>query len=187
MKEYPFVTAMIVARNEEKYIEKCFKSLLQQSYPADNYEVLIIDGLSDDNTIAIAKETERKYAFKHVNGRDKEIKVQVRYFDNPQKLLAAGWNMGIREAKGDYVVRIDAHGYADQNFILKSIETIQEVNDAVCVGGSMKTEALTPRGQLIAGVLSSPFGVGNSKFRYSQRPQYVHTVAFGLYKKEIFK
>lgn len=186
MEKYPFVTAMIVARNEEKYIEKCFKSLLQQSYPADKYEVLIIDGLSDDNTIAIAKETEKKYAYESTNGSDKEIKLQVRYFDNPQKLLASGWNMGIREAQGDYVVRIDAHGYADQKFILKSVETIQEVNDAVCVGGSMKTEALTPRGKLVAAVLSSPFGVGNSKFRYSQRAQYVDTVAFGLYKKEIF-
>lgn len=186
MEKYPFITAMIVARNEEKYIEKCFKSLLQQSYPADKYEVLIIDGLSDDNTIAIAKEVERKYAYKDANGCDKETKVEVRYFNNPKKLLATGWNMGIRDAKGDYVVRIDAHGYADRDFILKSVETIQAVNDAVCVGGSMKTEALTPRGKLIAAVLSSPFGVGNSKFRYSQRAQYVDTVAFGLYKKEIF-
>jgi glycosyltransferase involved in cell wall biosynthesis len=187
MNEYPFVTAMIVARNEEKYIQKCFKSLLQQNYPADKYEVLIIDGLSDDNTISIAKETEKKYAYKFVDGRDEEFKVQVRYFDNPQMLLAAGWNMGIRKAKGDYVIRIDAHGYADQNFILKSVETIQEVNDAVCVGGLMRTEALTSKGELIAAVLSSPFGVGNSKFRYSQRAEYVDTVAFGLYRKEIFE
>jgi len=42
------------------------------------------------------------------------------------------------------------------------------------------------KGQLIANVLSSPFGVGNSKFRYSQKPQYVDTVAFGLYKKDLF-
>lgn len=186
MKEYPFVTAMIVARNEENYIEKCFKSLLQQSYPADKYEVLIIDGLSDDNTIAVAKETEKKYAYKDTNYIDRETKVQVRYFQNNKKLLASGWNMGIKEAKGDYVVRIDAHGYADKDFILKSVKTILEVNDAVCVGGSMKTEALTPRGQLIASVLSSPFGVGNSKFRYSKKAEYVDTVAFGLYKKSIF-
>ena len=185
MEEYPFITAMIVARNEEKYIEKCFRSLLEQSYPPDRYEILIIDGLSDDDTLAIAKDTENKYAFREYANGDK-FKVQVRYLQNPKKILAAGWNLGIQQAKGEYVIRIDAHGYADKDFILKSVETMLSVSDAVCVGGSIRTEAISKMGKVIAYVLSSPFGVGNSKFRYSQKGQYVDTVAFGLYKKSIF-
>jgi|LSQX01.1.fsa_nt_gb glycosyltransferase involved in cell wall biosynthesis len=185
MDDYPFVTAMIVARNEEKYIGKCFNSLLQQSYPANKYEVLIIDGLSEDRTIDIAKEIEAKYSGTDTNDNSRGT-VKVRYLQNPKKLLAAGWNLGIREARGDYVVRIDAHGYADEHFLLKSVQTMLDIGDAVCVGGSMRTEALSERGKVIASVLSSPFGVGNSKFRYSRKPQYVDTVAFGLYKKEIF-
>jgi glycosyltransferase involved in cell wall biosynthesis len=103
MKEYPFVTAMIVARNEERYIERCFRSLLEQSYPADRYEVLIIDSLSDDRTLEIAREVEGKYSFRQtVDGQDK-VKIQVRYLTNSKKLLAAGWNLGIKEAKGDYI------------------------------------------------------------------------------------
>jgi glycosyltransferase involved in cell wall biosynthesis len=186
MKEYPFVTAMIVARNEERYIERCFRSLLEQSYPADRYEVLIIDSLSDDRTLEIAREVEGKYSFRQtVDGQDK-VKIQVRYLTNSKKLLAAGWNLGIKEANGDYVIRIDAHGYADKDFILKSVETMLAIDDAVCVGGSMRTEAISEKGKIIADVLSSPFGVGNSKFRYSQKAQYVDTVAFGLYKKSVF-
>lgn len=172
----PFVTAMIVVRNEERYIEKCFRSLLEQNYPKDRYEILIIDGMSEDRTREIAQETQKHYG----------LGVSVRYFNNSKKLLAAGWNLGIRHALGDYVVRIDAHGYADCDFLMKSVETAQRVSDAVCVGGAMKTEALSPKGELIAEVLSSPFGVGNSKFRYSQEAAYVDTVAFGLYRKEIF-
>lgn len=184
MKDYPFVTAMIVAKNEEKYIEKCFSSLLKQSYPANKYEILIIDGLSDDKTLTIAKEVEKEYTYKAISsGQDK---VEVRYFINEKKLLAAGWNLGIKEARGEYVVRIDAHGYADKDFILKSVQTILNIDDAVCVGGAMKTEALSEKGKMIASILSSPFGVGNSKFRYSKKCQYVDTVAFGLYKKNIF-
>jgi glycosyltransferase involved in cell wall biosynthesis len=185
MEEYPFVTAMIVARNEEKYIEKCFRSLLEQSYPPDRYEVLIINGLSHDDTLAIAKDTENKYACREYANGDK-FKVQVRYLQNPKKILAAGWNLGIQQAKGEYVIRIDAHGYADKDFILKSVETMLNIGDAVCVGGSIRTEAISKTGKVIAYVLSSPFGVGNSKFRYSQKDQYVDTVAFGLYKKSIF-
>lgn len=185
MDDYPFVTAMIVARNEEKYIGKCLNSLLQQSYPANKYEVLIIDGLSEDRTTEVAKEIEAKYSGTDTKDNSRG-KVKVRYLQNPKKLLAAGWNLGIREARGDYVVRIDAHGYADEHFLLKSVQTMLDIGDAVCVGGSMRTEALSDRGKIIANVLSSPFGVGNSKFRYSEKPQYVDTVAFGLYKKEIF-
>ena len=185
MQKYPFITAVIVVRNEEKYIEKCFRSLLEQSYPLDRYEILIIDGLSDDNTLAIAKETEEKYSWRELANGDKS-KVQVRYLQNQKKILASGWNLGIQEAKGDYVTRIDAHGYADKDFILKSAETILNIGDAVCVGGSIRTESISKTGKVIAYVLSSPFGVGNSKFRYSQKAQYVDSVAFGLYKKSIF-
>lgn len=186
MKEYPFVTAMIVVRNEENYIKECLRSLLEQSYPAESYEILIIDGLSDDSTLAFAKETEEKYCYTKNYSGEINNKIQVRYINNPNKLLASGWNLGIKAALGDYVVRLDAHAFADKDFILKSVETMLNVGDAVCVGGTIKTEAISKRGNLIANVLSSPFGVGNSKFRYSQKPQYVDTVAFGLYKKEVF-
>jgi glycosyltransferase involved in cell wall biosynthesis len=186
MEEYPFVTAMIVARNEEKYIEKCFRSLLEQNYPPDRYEVLIIDGLSDDETLAIAKDTENKYAFREYANGDK-FKVQVRYLHNPKKILAAGWNLGIKNAVGEYVIRIDAHGFADHDFISQSVKVIGEISDAVCVGGKMRSKAITSHGEIIANVLSSPFGVGNSKFRVSNTAGYSDTVAFGLYKKEIFE
>lgn len=186
MEQWPFITAMIVARNEEIYIEICFKSLLEQSYPADCYEILIIDGMSTDSTVAVAKEVEKKYATRYEQGQT-NTKVQVRYFDNPKKILAAGWNLGIQNAKGDYVIRIDAHAYADKDFLLNSIKTMLEVGDAVCVGGAMITEALTSRGEIIKEVLSSPFGVGGSKFRYMREPGYVDTVAFGLYRKDVFE
>lgn len=186
MEQWPFITAMIVARNEEIYIEKCFKSLLEQSYPADRYEILIIDGMSTDRTVAVAKEVEKKYATRYDQGQ-LYSKVQVRYFDNPKKILAAGWNLGIQNAKGDYVVRIDAHAYADKDFLLNSMKTMLEVGDAVCVGGAMITETLSPRGEIIKEVLSSPFGVGGSKFRYMKEPGYVDTVAFGLYRKDVFE
>ena len=177
MNELPFVTAMIVVRNEERYIEKCFRSFLEQSYPKDKYEVLIIDGCSTDKTMDIVRDTYEKYG----------NNIQVRYFENPKLLLASGWNMGIKNARGEYVVRIDAHGYADKDFIKNSVDTMLEIKDAVCVGGSMKTEAISKKGQIIANILSCPFGVGNSKFRYSQKAEYVDTVAFGLYRKDIFE
>ena len=53
----PFVTAMIVVRNEENYISKAILSLLNQDYPKDSFELLIIDGESTDRTVEVAKQT----------------------------------------------------------------------------------------------------------------------------------
>lgn len=176
----PFVTAMVVVRNEEKYIEAAVRSFLDQDYPKDRYEILIIDGMSEDHTVDKVKETVDIY-------RRRGTETDIRYFENPQKLLAAGWNIGIREAKGDYVVRIDAHAQADPALITKSVCILREKPDVVCVGGRLETEPLTETGKVIADVLSSPFGVGNSRFRYADRSGYVDTAAYGMYRKEIFE
>ena len=60
----PFISAMIVARNESAYIEKSLNSLINQTYPKDRYEILLIDGNSNDNTVEIAKNTVRSYCEK---------------------------------------------------------------------------------------------------------------------------
>lgn len=60
-------------------------------------------------------------------------------------------------------------------------------DDVACVGGRLISRSLEKEDKTISKVLSSPFGIGNSKFRYSDKAQYVDTVAFGLYKKEVFE
>lgn len=176
----PFVTAMIVVRNEEKYVGKAVASLLRQDYPKECFELLIIDGDSEDKTLLEAKRAVREY--------EKEYgSVQVHYLENPKRLLAAGWNIGIKEAKGEYVVRIDAHAQADPELIGKCVQILNERTDVVCAGGRIVTEPLTEKGRLIADVMSSPFGVGNARFRYAESSGYVDTVAYGVYRKSIFE
>lgn len=176
----PFVSAMIVARNESAYIEKSLKSLIEQNYPKDKYEILLIDGNSDDDTVKIVKSIISEY-------KKTDNQLNIRFLNNPKMILASGWNLGIREAKGEYVVRIDAHSFVENDFISKCVEAMLRVGDAVCVGGSMISDTINKKGKAISNVLSSPFGVGNSKFRYAKTAGYVDTVAYGLYKKSIFE
>lgn len=168
----PFVSAMIVVRNGEKVIGRCLDSLFGQDYPKDKYEILIIDGMSVDNTLKIVEAASTR-------------EVVVRVLKNPKKILACGWNIGIREARGDYVVRLDAHAIAESDFISKNIETLTRMPEVACVGGSMETRSTTLLGKAISNVLSSPFGVGNSKFRTSKKAQYVDTVAYGMYRRAV--
>jgi glycosyltransferase involved in cell wall biosynthesis len=178
---FPFVSAIIVTRNEQENIAKCIQSLFEQDYPKEKYEIVIIDGKSTDKTLELIQIVETKYRDLHNSGVPK-----VSILINEKLSLAAGWNIGIKSSSGEYVVRIDGHAYASTDFIRKSVETMLSVGDAVCVGGTIETIGVNEKGELIKEALTSPFGVGGSKFRYSKVPGYVDTVAYGLYQKKIF-
>lgn len=177
MESMPFISALIVTRNEKDYIEAAVLSLIHQSYPKDRYEIIIIDGMSDDGSRDIIISLIQKYS---------EDNYHINIIDNPQKILASGWNIGIRNAKGSYVTRIDAHATASSSFIEKSVETILRVKDAVCVGGKLVTEHIDGDDEVVSNILSSPFGVGNSSFRVSNIEGYADTAVYGLYKTDIF-
>lgn len=172
----PFVSALLVTRNEQDYIELALMSYIDQTYPKNRYEIIIIDGGSTDNTLGIVKRIKDRY-------ETDEFKISV--LDNPKHILASGWNIGIKAAKGEYVIRIDAHAKAYPDFIEKSVQTISKVG-AVCVGGKLITKTIKGNNETISKVLSSPFGVGNSSFRVSDKAGYVDTAVYGLYKKAIF-
>ncbi len=175
----PFVSTILVTRNEGNYIEKSLDSLLNQTYPKTLYEIIIVDGESTDDTIPIAKRYLSSFKSKIVE------MPSVVFLENPKKILSAGWNLGIKAAKGNYVVRIDAHAEASVDFLLKSVETMNEFN-ATCVGGKLITVAIDEKGKIVRNILSSSFGVGNSSFRVSNTAGYADTAVYGLYKKEIF-
>lgn len=173
----PYVSALLVTRNEKQFVEQALLSLVEQTYPKTQYEIIIIDGLSDDGTRDVINNIINKYS-------TEDFRIQL--INNDKKILSSGWNLGIRAASGEYVVRIDAHAKASPNFIEKNIETALDHPDVICVGGKLITEAAEGSNSIVSKVLSSPFGVGNSSFRVSDTAGYVDTAVYGLYKKEIF-
>lgn len=175
-KPYPFVSFLLVTRNEIKYIERALLSMIDQTYPHDLYEILVVDGRSDDGTIEKIKDLKKQ----HYNDA-----LSIRVLDNPKRILASGWNIGIKEAKGEYVIRIDAHAQVPANFLESAVKAIMQTS-AVCVGGKLKSVSLDGNDNIVSKVLSSPFGVGNSSFRVSDIPGYVDTVVYGLYRKNVF-
>lgn len=176
MAELPYVSALIVMRNERNYIKPSLMSFVNQTYPKDRYEIVVVDGCSDDGTVDI------------VNGIIREFSTDsfhIRLVDNPKRILASGWNIGIKAAKGEYVTRIDAHAEAALDFIEKSVKTMLRV-DAACVGGKLDSIPVEGDDLLVSKVLSSSFGVGNSSFRVSDTAGYADTAVYGLYRKSVF-
>lgn len=177
MADYPYVSALIVMRNERNYIKSSLMSFVNQTYPKDRYEIIVVDGGSDDGTLEIVNEIIQDYSTDSFH---------IRLVNNPKRILASGWNIGIQSAKGEYVTRIDAHAVAASDFIEKSVSTMLKV-EAVCVGGKLDSIPLEGDDLLVSKVLSSSFGVGNSSFRVSDKPGYADTAVYGLYKRSVFE
>lgn len=173
-----FVSLIVPCKNEAQYIEACLRSIATNDYPYDSMEILVIDGLSTDNTRYIIQRLAQEFPY-------------LKLIDNPQKIIPVAMNIGIRAAKGEVIMKMDAHTTYAPNYISTCVQALEKYK-ADNVGGVLATlpSADTPVARAIAKCLSHPFGVGDSPFRrkpVSKEPREVDTVAFGCYKKEVFQ
>jgi glycosyltransferase involved in cell wall biosynthesis len=139
-------------------------------------QVLVVDGMSKDRSREIIQSYMKKYDF-------------IQLIDNEQKIVPVAMNLAIKEAVGDYIIRLDAHSTYPNDYFSKLISWHQKLQ-ADNVGAVVKTKVKTPtfKANSIAKVLSCKFGVGDSDFRVGvSKPKEVDTVPFGCYKKEVFE
>jgi glycosyltransferase involved in cell wall biosynthesis len=179
-KNLPKVTLLIVVRNERGYIEQSLESFLNQTYPKELIEIIVVDGMSTDATREWLQEKVKQL---QANGND------IKLLDNPEYILASGWNIGIKSGKGDIICRIDAHNEICQNYITIGVKELIKRQDekAICVGGIEQYIGCGNIGVAIANLYSSRFGVGNAKYRTGiDKPSFTDTAKCGLYWKWIF-
>ena len=170
----PFVSVIIPCRNEAGYLGACLDSVLASDYP--RMEILIADGMSRDGT----RELAARYAAQDA---------RIRCLDNPRGITPAALNLALDRARGEVIVRVDAHAAIAPDYISRSVECL-ESSGADNVGGVMRT--LTRGGGVFAEpiriALSHWFGVGNSRFRTgAAKPCWVDTVFGGCWRREVFE
>lgn len=168
-----FVSIIIPCRNEEKYISRCLDSIINLDFPKDLLEVIICDGQSDDRTIEIVNEYINKYFF-------------IRLYTNEKKTAPYALNIGLLNARGNYITRIDAHAEVHPDFLTKSLAEFNKNSNLGCVGGMLQNIYEDKTAKIISYAMSSGFGVGTAYFRTGKKDGYVDTVAFGTYKREVF-
>lgn len=161
--------------NEEKYIDKCINSILEQEFPRDQLEVIFVDGMSSDATRDIVYDYQRQFPF-------------ISLIDNPERIVPYAMNRGILASRGDIVMRLDAHASYPTNYFSTLTSKLVELK-ADNVGAPCRTDVLnkTNKGLAIKEVLSNRFGVGNSSFRTGvDAITEVDTVPFGCWNREVF-
>ncbi|MGK2965738.1 MAG: glycosyltransferase family 2 protein [Tepidiformaceae bacterium] len=170
----PLVSVVIPSLNEERYIGACLQSLEEQTYPLSRIEVLVADAFSTDRTREIVE----------LHALDSALGT-LTLVDNPGRTTANGLNAGAALAKGEVIVILGAHSAVDHDFIAENVRALRDTG-AAATGGPIRTEGETPVASAIAAALSHPFGVGDARFRFSEEPGDVDTIAFAAYRRECF-
>ena len=168
------ISFILPIRNEAQSISKTISSILNQKFDGKDFEIIIADGESDDGTKQIIKELEKK---------NKKIKL----INNPEKISASGFNKGLTICMGEIIIRVDGHVELDDDYIENYYDIIKKV-DADCVGGRTIHIGKGIVGKSISLGQTSKFGVGGARFREKiEIGGYVDTLAFGIYKRDLFQ
>ena len=110
----PFVSVMIPAHNEEAVISSTIARIFEMDYP--NFEVIVIDDRSEDNTASVIKDLENNY-----NGRLKTLIRSKDAFPGKSAVLNDALNL----AKGEAILVFDADAQMDKDFLTNLVYELQ--------------------------------------------------------------
>jgi succinoglycan biosynthesis protein ExoA len=179
----PHVSVVLPCRNEAGAIEGCLASLLGQQAPEGGFEVIIADGMSEDGTRQIVEKVEsRKQKAESGTGSGPAIRV----IDNPGKIVSTGLNAAIRAARGDIIIRMDAHTEYAPDYIRRCVETLRETG-AENAGGPWVAKGEGYISRAIAKAFQSPFAVGGARSHSSEYEGLVDSVYLGCWRRETFE
>lgn len=172
----PRVSLIIPCFNEEKTITHLLESIVAQTYPLSDLEVILVDGLSTDAT--------RAQISLFQNGHPQII---LRVIDNPRRIIPAALNLAIQAARGELIVRMDAHTIPAPDYVARSVADF-DAGKGEDIGGVIDIRPGSDSwiGRSIAVATRHPLGVGDAKYRWATVAGYADTVAFGLYAKSTF-
>lgn len=173
--QLPAISIIVPVRNECRFISDTLRQLLDQEYPADRFEILVIDGMSEDNTVEIAT---RLATGGH-----------VRVLENPSKLSSAARNIGVRESRGNWVLIVDGHVSIPNRFLLQASAEIIARTGARVLGRPQRLRAqpLTEKQEAIAAFRESLLGHSPNSFIFSGFEGWVDPGSVAvMYEKSLF-
>jgi succinoglycan biosynthesis protein ExoA len=171
----PFVSIIVPCYNEETTICQLLDSILAQTYPRAQMELVISDGLSTDRTRAVIAEFQKEHA-----------DLTVRVVENSARTIPSGLNQAIRESRGEIIVRLDAHSMPIPEYVERCVSA-HESNKGDNVGGvwEIRPGADTRIAESISFAAAHPLGVGDAMYRLNAKAGAVDTVPFGSFRRTL--
>ncbi len=165
-----FVSIIVPMYNEGKTIRKCIESLLNQSYPSDKYEIIVVsDGCNDNSENIMRKIIES------------EEKVEIKLVRQENQGAAAARNFGVKFSRGAIVLFIDADCIADYRWIEEMIKPFLSY-DIAGVQGAYKTK----QKEIVAQLAQIEFEERFAKLRQTEYVDFVGSFS-AAYNREVFE
>lgn len=167
----PRVSVVMPVRNERPYLPAALRALQEQTLPAHQFEVLVVDGGSSDGTTDLVTAA----------GADDD---RIRLMGGPGVNCPAGLNLGIAAANGAYIAKVDGHGYVNHEFLATAVAYLDANPTVGCVGGLIVPIATTPTEHANSIARFSRLGVGGGVYTADAVVQEAETVQCGVYRRE---
>jgi succinoglycan biosynthesis protein ExoA len=151
------------------------QSALDQDYPSDRLEIIVVVADDGDDTGRILE---------RVAASD----TRVRAVPNPSGRTPTAMNIGIRAARGDVVVRVDAHGTVERGYVAAGVEALERTQAAAVGGVAEFVSSRDARiAEAIAIAMGSKLGAGTAAFRTADAETEADTIMWGVYPRELFE
>jgi succinoglycan biosynthesis protein ExoA len=173
---WPFISVIVPVRNEAACIRHTLEQLLTQNYDPARYEVLVVDGDSTDATRAIVAALAARHG-------------QLRLYPNPKRLASAARNIGVQQARGDFLVIVDGHCDLDNANYLHDLAAAFAHSGADCLGRPQPLDVpgATLRQRAIAAARASWLGHHPGSFVYAAADRFVPPQSVAVaYRRGVF-
>ena len=172
----PTVSVLVPVRNEGRSIEATLRSLLTQDYPPDQFEVIVADGLSDDDTVPRVRRLQAEFP-------------NLKLVYNPARLASAGRNAAARHMTGEVAVVVDGHCHVPDRHYLRNVAAAFDRSKADCLGRPQPLDVPdpTPFQAAVSLARSSRLGHNPGSDIYSDQPKWVEPQSTAVaYRRGVF-
>jgi succinoglycan biosynthesis protein ExoA len=165
------LTVVLPALDEARHLERCVRSLIDDPWPRERLEVLVVDGGSTDGTREIARSLAAELPF-------------LRLLDNPKRLQAAAFNLALAAADpcAEIIVRCDVHADYPPGFLTRAVASLEASGAGLAgYGDAPKAEGCFQRA--VAFVQNTPLGVGGALYRLGGISKFVDHAKHGAFRR----
>ncbi len=171
----PHVSIVVPCYNEQATIRLLLDAILAQTYPIKDMEVVISDGISQDETLAVIE----NYSREHPG-------LRIHVVENESRSIPSSLNMAIKESVGEIIVRLDAHSVPIPEYVARCVIALEKGKGS-CVGGvwMIRSGGEGWIANSIAAAAAHPLGVGDAMYRLEGKAGAVDTVPFGSFHRQL--